>query len=833
MRANGRAVVLTCGVLMLVAWMPSRGADAHADYVCKSDAASVDVAPPAHGFASDAWVESGKAPWTQERMRREQQLSAYFEDENCDDAKKYGFREGQTPWLAWEYFTRYPIGYGGVPNVLLQTLLSLDPAALDEDSQLMPLARIWRQASKLEKGTFTLDHLGMGPNPGDYANGVALAPNLRGLPNGLVYDPDVVPDEVGLLPNLLAMVMPGWRSPVPDAAERSGATHWLVENVTDLERAEVELRLKFLKALPAIALIGGKISQGINKNVHSQKYDLDVATFQQPPKVDAVFFACTTCHQGRVIVGGKMDGGGRIVEPGQMHFMPGMPNTEIEAQYYSKLLMKTGFALLKSGFDETSVGLPESDTEIKPNPKAIKALLVKMLERALNDETVATIYGSSAADIDRARLQTYWVAADFPTYVADLIGTAIKTQYIYVQIAGRHAYDKTSGSRVPPELFDNRVGQMDAFGIAAGLLGIHTLRAENSFLRFLCRDNPDNPLFTLEGAAPGAACEPEQLEAAGQKIRDTVADWAPPVPAPVDIPSLSWAGNRALANWDGNQGASARTLASGTSATGDPLKVNVRIHEPLNALIDNMPPPPYPFEIDREKAKKGKQHYDDLGCAECHAPKSTEIIRVSHLGVDANRAQVTTEPARYGMAGLVMEACKIFVGNTGNTWCLPHDQDGKLIADWSIANDDYFKDTPDRVARGTAGYKPDMQYGIWARAPYLHNGSVPTLGQLICPAARPKEFLRGVLFYDEALVGFEWAVKPQQRYSAYETQSVANYDTAVWGRSNTGHTFGSTLCPDLTGPDGTPLDPVAGREEITRRIVASQAGELIEYMKTF
>ena len=34
-----------------------------------------------------------------------------------------------------------------------------------------------------------------------------------------------------------------------------------------------------------------------------------------------------------------------------MKFLPGMPNTEIEAQYYSKLLMLTGAALVESGFD--------------------------------------------------------------------------------------------------------------------------------------------------------------------------------------------------------------------------------------------------------------------------------------------------------------------------------------------------------------------------------------------------------------------------------------------------------------------------------------------------
>ncbi len=58
--------------------------------------------------------------------------------------------------------------------------------------------------------------------------------------------------------------------------------------------------------------------------------------------MDRVFFSCAACHVGRVVVGGKMK------------FLPGMPNTEIEAQYYSKLLMLTSAALVESGFDPTS-----------------------------------------------------------------------------------------------------------------------------------------------------------------------------------------------------------------------------------------------------------------------------------------------------------------------------------------------------------------------------------------------------------------------------------------------------------------------------------------------
>ncbi len=147
--------------------------------------------------------------------------------------------------------------------------------------------------------------------------------------------------------------------------------------------------------------------------------------------------------------------------------------------------------------------------------------------------------------------------------------------------------------------------------------------------------------------------------------------------------------------------------------------------------------------------------------------------------------------------------------------------------DWQARLDEYFRDTPRRVAEGTAGYKADMLHGIWAQAPYLHNGSVPTLGQLVCPSTRPQQFLRGNLNYDEALVGFEWATRPTARYGPNETLLVKEYDTTVPGKSNAGHTFGSELCPDTSG-----LDPKTGRKEIETRLLQSPVGALLAYLKT-
>ena len=55
------------------------------------------------------------------------------------------------------------------------------------------------------------------------------------------------------------------------------------------------------------------------------------------------------------------------------------------------------------------------------------------------------------------------------------------------------------------------------------------------------------------------------------------------------------------------------------------------------------------------------------------------------------------------------------------------------------------------------GYNALPLGGIWAQAPYLHNGSVPTLYHLLVPGERPDAFIKSNLNYDTRRVGFDWS----------------------------------------------------------------------------
>jgi hypothetical protein len=85
-----------------------------------------------------------------------------------------------------------------------------------------------------------------------------------------------------------------------------------------------------------------------------------------------------------------------------------------------------------------------------------------------------------------------------------------------------------------------------------------------------------------------------------------------------------------------------------------------------------------------------------------------------------------------------------------------------------------------------SGYIAAFLDGIWLRAPYLHNGSVPTLRDLLKPVAeRPQVFYRGYNVYDPVNVGF---------ITDGEAERVGTrYDVNERSSSNRGHEYGTDL----------------------------------------
>ncbi len=94
------------------------------------------------------------------------------------------------------------------------------------------------------------------------------------------------------------------------------------------------------------------------------------------------------------------------------------------------------------------------------------------------------------------------------------------------------------------------------------------------------------------------------------------------------------------------------------------------------------------------------------------------------------------------------------------------------------------------------GYMPPPLDGIWATAPYFHNGSVPNVELVLNSAARPTDWRRVDLdstHFDEQALGWPYVEVPYPQDQAPEAERDLVYDTTLWSQSNQGHPFGDHL----------------------------------------
>jgi len=173
--------------------------------------------------------------------------------------------------------------------------------------------------------------------------------------------------------------------------------------------------------------------------------------------------------------------------------------------------------------------------------------------------------------------------------------------------------------------------------------------------------------------------------------------------------------------------------------------------------ISDLQAPTYPLPIDTALAETGAVIYGSQ-CATCHAVGGTRtgsVIPLAEIGTDRQRFDAWTSAA----------------ADAYNAYGEGHD--------WTFS-----------AFRKTGGYAALPLDGVWLTAPYLHNGSVPTLADLLEPVdARPKQFWTGSDLYDAMRVGFV-----TQGLEAQRTGAPRNVTRP--GDSNVGHTYGTTLSPD-------------------------------------
>jgi hypothetical protein len=175
----------------------------------------------------------------------------------------------------------------------------------------------------------------------------------------------------------------------------------------------------------------------------------------------------------------------------------------------------------------------------------------------------------------------------------------------------------------------------------------------------------------------------------------------------------------------------------------------------MRAFLRSKAPPAFPFPIDQGKAAAGKPIFDQY-CGDCHGWNGAylgKVIPITEIGTDRERF---------------------------DTWSQEHaDAVNKVAAEMGVERKDMVKDV---------GYVSQPLDGIWLRAPYLHNGSVPTLRDLLnLPAARQQIFYRGCDIYDPDDLGF------RSSGASDACPRVFEFRTADRGNGNGGHVYGTDL----------------------------------------
>ncbi len=240
-----------------------------------------------------------------------------------------------------------------------------------------------------------------------------------------------------------------------------------------------------------------------------------------------------------------------------------------------------------------------------------------------------------------------------------------------------------------------------------------------------------------------------------------------------DFPSIFLQGPRdgMELHWDGNNPSlKERNLSAAIGAGVTPETVDHAAIERVAEWLMDLSPPPSPYEPDPERVQQGAAVYQEA-CAACHGYQTDDgyVFEGEHLGTVEPIDAIGTDPARLDSytAEMPVLQTSLFAGYAEHRF---------------------------RHFRKTDGYANLPLDALWLRAPYLHNGSVPTLAALLDPPeARPQTFVRGLTTLDARRGGF--TAPPCTPGEALAEGWC--FDTSERGNGRGGHLYGVSLAPDL------------------------------------
>ena len=275
-----------------------------------------------------------------------------------------------------------------------------------------------------------------------------------------------------------------------------------------------------------------------------------------------------------------------------------------------------------------------------------------------------------------------------------------------------------------------------------------------------------------------------------------------------------------------------KTPEEGLFETTMDLRGQLKIEE----LLRRLAPPKWPEEvfgaIDREKAAKGRALFIE-NCSQCHStyphrwstPKvdgkrfiENALVPEVYVGTDAQQFRTPAfNPQPEFLTGALAPYMKKGFENaelapSGLILGVAHDETIALAAKKAGLTPAELVDAHGyrhawEEPPTQASYKAGPRDGVWSTPPFLHNGSVPSLYDLLTPAKeRPKQFMIGRDF-DPVKVGVDTT----------GASGKFMFDTTKIGNSNTGHSFEN-------GPRGAGI--------IGRLLPDDERWAIVEYMKS-
>ncbi|MET0593327.1 MAG: hypothetical protein ABW133_11545 [Polyangiaceae bacterium] len=220
------------------------------------------------------------------------------------------------------------------------------------------------------------------------------------------------------------------------------------------------------------------------------------------------------------------------------------------------------------------------------------------------------------------------------------------------------------------------------------------------------------------------------------------------------------------------------TMALATGTCVDDVNEAVRVDalfKDMQAYLVTLEAPVYKRAINAEHAEKGTTLFT-ANCAGCHGTYATNPLddaKDTYPNLLFPLDLIGTDPAVANMG--VVHAPEFVDWYNGSFY-------GKITR--AVPNDPF------------PGYTAPPLDGVWATAPYLHNGSVPTIELVLNSKARPAVWKRvdyNDSNYDENALGWPWEKAAYSQADAPAAEKKYIYDSSYWSQSNAGHTFGDQL----------------------------------------